>query len=577
MLRRIQSNILRGRITPKIRGPIKGTMSQNSELLTPEQEQLKNNIVNIINLFTYCFYIEVSKFDKLIILFDNTVFAYEKISSENTEENTKSKTSLKAVLETLYRDIQETHIRVFAGMLTLNLIQSCKHCEFIYKLVAPSGGKMTGGNVGHFFIILMWILYGTYFLSTGILNQTSISSQDGNNKVVKVPQDVVGKQLYDEYREFVTEFTTAYNKQIVSQLRGTVSGILPIILKETNETLTINLPPSSNLIDKILADIKSYNATQNIIDYYIPNGESVVSVIEETILLAFVNSAAEKMSTLDIKNIAQIANTAATTTMVVKTAVASNIGTTTVVVPLVTPPILKNLATAYNTFIDGVALVENRIKTDYDNLIQTITLRPKENIAELKKLITNIEKYNKFIEDTKTSHLRGTFHGTVVDLLKKKPVIIHVNALSKNRITDEQIDKFIRGIEDHVLKFAVNVSYEITYASGAIIMNFLKNIIADIIKQQFNSSIGLAALLIPLTIYCYGILKKQPTEIKNPKSDNDTKSNTKSNTNTSTNNTTTTSPTGGRKTKKPKHLKKNKKTQKKNKYSRKLRKNSVIL
>ena len=153
------------------------------------------------------------------------------------------------------------------------------------------------------------------------------------------------------------------------------------------------------------------------------------------------------------------------------------------------------------------------------------------------------------------------------DLVADKPLPNKaVVAKTSYQITDDQINGFISGIKTKVLLFASNVTYETTYVSGSIIMNFLKNILADIRQNKIESSIGLTALLIPLIIFS-GFLKMKP---KNPSQVIENKP-------PAIENGSTTGSKGGRKTKKPKHIKKNKKTQKKSKYIRKLRKNSVII
>jgi len=529
------------------------------ETPTPEQDYLRDNIKNSINLLATQYYIEVKNLNMLMNTFVEITIAHKSL------ENPK----LKSTIKTLFSEIQKTNKNVF---LLSSIFFLIKHSSKTADVVeVTSGGKMSGGNVSHFLIILMWILYGTYFLSTGSLTQTSILSQDGNNQQVSIDENVVGEQLYLQYGKFMTKFAEEYNKQIKSKLRGSLQGILPIEVNNTNQTLTVVLPNEFGPVyDSIIADTEFQEAKQNIIENYIPTGADLVSVLEDVTLRGFVNNAAGAIGNIEITpaTIVSVAENALSVAKLASNAAivaAKNPVISTAVASFALKPTLKELADKYNNIIDVFNKAEQKIKGTYDAAIQLIASNPNENIERLNQLKAQIVNHTQFVTEvnSKTSNLRGTIINAVKDLVNDKQSSSAEAIVTEpsNKITDTDINELIKNINVNIFMFATNVSYAITKTTGSIIINFCKKMISDIYKQNFDSLIGATAFLIPLFIFS-GFLKinskKQaienavPAPVSAPTS------------------------TGGRKTKKPRHLKKTKKTQKKNKYSRKLRKNSVI-
>ena len=521
------------------------------ETSTKIEDFVRNNIKNTIDLLATQYVIEIEKLNMLIQLFVELRIADK---------------SQKSLLQSLFSEIQKTNKNVFLLSSVFFLI---KHSNKTGQVEVLSGGKMSGGNVGHFFIILMWILYGTYFLSYNSLNQTSIFSQDGNNQQISIPKNAI-EPLYQQYHEFMNNFATSYNKQIESKMHGSLQGILSIKLEKTNETLVINLPNTFDTVyGNITEDIEFETAKQNIIDKYIPTGADLVSVIEDAALMGVVNTAMNQISSIEIT---PAAITSAAENALYVANIASNVAsfatknpvTSATVAAVAFKSTLTELATKYNNIIGVVETAEKTIQKTYDAAIQFIASNPKENIERLNKLKTQIKKHEEFVQQLQKSsnNLRGTVINAVTDLINDKPLNTPVAEESK-KITDNQINQLIKDINVDIFMFATNVSYEITKTSGSIIINFCKKILGDIYNNKFDSLIGASVFLIPLILYS-GFFKIQSKKSSPLAIKNDSAS------------TAVTTKKGGRKTKKSSNLKKHK-TQKKSKYIRKLRKNSVII
>ena len=528
------------------------------ETPTAIQELLSNNIKNSIDLLATQYSIEVKKLNMLTNIFVEITLIHKSL------ENPELKSNIETYLNTLFSEIQRTNKNVFLLSSIFFLIKYSSKPGNVEEL---KGGKMSGGNVAHFLIILMWILYGTYFLSNGLLDQRTLLSQDGNNEHIStnIPENILGESLYKQYGIFMENFATAYNSKIESNLRGSsLEGILKITLNNSNQTLTVDyLPNTFNTVyEKIIKDTEFETAKQNIIEKYIPTGKDLVAVLEDTALMGAVNTAITQISTIEITpatitsaaektlSVAQLASKAAM--VVAKKPVLS-----TTALALSLRPALKELASKYNSMLAVVERAEKTVQETYDAAVQLIASNPKENIERLNQLKTQLTKHKEFVQQLTSfsNNLRGTVISAVKDLINDKPMNAPV-AEKSNKITDAQINNLIKDINVNIFLFATNVSYEITKVTGSIIMNFCKNMIVDIYKKNFDSLIGAIAFLIPVIIYS-GVFKikskKSPPEIENAPTPALTHSISK----------------GGRKTKKPANLKKNKKTQKKNKYSRK--------